>query len=253
VPNELPGPALSRRACLGGLVAVAVALLPRRGRAAPLGGPPTGPGLDRAAHAALADPSGWTLHAAADARGVSVWKKTLPALGAVAWQGEKILDPGADPGRMMDRIADVAGHARMSDELAASVLISRGPGVAEYYQVIKAPALLPVSPRFWINAATDERALGGRPDHHRRAWSSLPLGSRPSVEAEILARFPGAVPLGFTHGSWETWPTEAGTRVRYRMVSDPGGSLPDGLASALAGRALPATILRFERAALGAG
>jgi hypothetical protein len=251
VPNELPAPALSRRACLGGLLAAA--LVPRRAQASGPSGAPSGPGIDRAAHLALAAPGGWTVHAPADARGVRVSKKALPSLGAVAWMGEKALDLRVDPDHLMDLIGDVAAHARLSDELAASVVLSGSGPAAEYYQVLKVPPLLPVAPRYWISTATEARDLGGMPGHHRRAWSSMPPGARPAVEAQIRAQFPGAVPLGFTHGTWEVWPAEGALQVRYRTVSDPGGAVPDALAAALAGRALPATILRFERAALPGG
>jgi hypothetical protein len=199
--------------------------------------------------AELDAPEGWVLHSEREDLGIVVYSKPIPSLGVTGFMGVKTLAAGVDSDALLDLITDVGRHAEINSALADSTVLERDGDASVYFQVLAAPPLLPVSPRYWISSADATRDIGGQEGHHKRVWNSLPEDALPEVRAEILDRFPRAVPLTATHGSWEMIPSGDGTTLIYRSVGDPGGAVPAGVISLLSGRTLPDTMVVFEQAA----
>lgn len=208
--------------------------------------------LDGNIHRLLNDDSGWTLHQAEGSNGVAVYAKPVPSLQMTAFKGVKRLAADVDPAHLFDLIVDIAGQKRFSSMLVESRVLASQPDSLAYFQVIRPPSLVPGSHRFWINSSAVDRAVGGERGHFKRSWSVMPATTMGEVRQDILGRYPDAVEVVISHGSWELDPQPDGSVLYiYRTVSHPGGGVPDGLARMLAGRTLPGNMLDFERAAAG--
>lgn len=237
-------PAPSRRAVLtGGLGLAAAAALPRPAWA-------LSARLNTQVLGELGA-GGWTLVDAAAGGTVTLRRKTLASVGRVAWQGERDLDPRLGGADFYAVLADIEGHRRFVPGLAASVVFEQEGDHAAFYQVLQAPDFTPVADRFWVSEARGYRAIGGDPRRFRRAWSSQPAPAHAAARQQVLERFPDAVEVGFTHGTWElSGAANGGLHVVFSVVSDPGGALPKGMASTIAGHNIPETIRTMEKEAL---
>ena len=130
-------------------------------------------------------------------------------------------------------------------------MVHRTGGELAYYQVIEPLPLVPGSERFWVNTGVVSTDVGGEPGHLKRAWSVAPEGMLAGLHAELRGRYPKAIEVEVTHGSWEIDPMPDGShRYIYRTVSHPGGKVLLNVARMLSSRALPDNMLDFERAAL---
>lgn len=237
----------SRRAVVGGGLGALAGLALPRGAAA------LSARLDTRVHDELGA-GGWTVVDPAAGGTVTLRKKLLSTVGRTAWQGERDLDPRLSGAAFYRVLADVEGHQRFVPGLAASVVFEQAGDHAAFYQVLKAPAYTPVADRFWVSEARGWREMAGDPRRFRRAWSSQPAPAHAAARAEVLARFPGAVEVGFTHGTWEvSGAPNGGLHVIFSVVSDPGGALPKGMAGAVAGHNIPETIRTMEQEALRRG
>jgi hypothetical protein len=203
-----------------------------------------------AVHAALESDAGWALHDEDD--GVTVYRKDVPGVELPAYKGVKVLAPEVDPEVFFAVVCDVAGQMQFTAALAEAEVLRDEGDTVDFYQVMKVPVLAPVARRYWLSRSIAERDVGGTPGHHRRRWSGIPVGEHSEARAALQERYPGSIELAATFGSWELLPQpDASTVVVYRTVSDPGGAIPDGLASLFAGSAIPENMLRAEEAARG--
>ncbi len=199
--------------------------------------------------AILDDSTGWSFHA--ERKGVEVYQKPIERLGLTAFMGHKVLAAGATPDALFDALADLGHHPEINDVLVESSCLAEERGERSFCQVMRGPRFTPVAKRYWFNRNRDLRDIEGVAGHHRGDWARLPPSAYPAVRADIRARYPGAVELPLTIGSWETLPLAGGRfRVIFRTVSDPGGSVPRFLVDWATRRALPDNILRFERDAI---
>lgn len=197
--------------------------------------------------AELDDPAGWTFHREKD--GVKVYGKPIPSMARQGWMGVLKLPADLDPTRLFTVICDIENHENLSDSLEDSKVVRRVNGVVEYFQVMKPPALVPVSPRYWVSRSREQANLDGEAGHYKRAWDSAGPGELADIRAEVNERFPKAIEV-VTSGSWELDPQSDGSvDLVYRTVADPGGNLPESLADNLSGRTLPDNIHRFVKAA----
>jgi hypothetical protein len=235
---------LSRRALLWGLGALSLRPWPARALSA---------ALRADVHAELHAPEGWTSGGAGEL-GVSLHRRPVRALGLSAWRADATLDPKVKPATFFGVLSDIEAHLRLTPGLVASTVFLRDGDHAAFFQVLGAPPMTPVADRFWISESRGEARIGGDPDRYRRSWSTQAAPRHDDVRAQIFARFPGAVEIGCAHGFWDLRRGPSGAlEVSYRLVSDPGGSLPKGVASTVAGRGMPQTIRGIEREALRRG
>ncbi len=206
--------------------------------------------LDAAVHRLLDDDRGWTLHKKPDSDGISVFSKAIPSLGLTAFKGVKVLDPAVDPAHMFEIVSNIDGHKRFSPLLVESRVVQQADDSIAYYQVIDPPKLVPGSQRYWINTSRIHRDFGGEPGHFRRAWSTAPAGALVELHTDLAARYPKAIEIEISHGSWELDPQDDGSVLYiYRTVSHPGGSVPTRVAELLSSKTLPDNMLNFENAA----
>lgn len=207
-----------------------------------------GPAIQRL----LNDASGWTPAGGRD--GIEVFQKPVPALGLTAYKGVTVV--AVDHATLYRLIADVAHHDDFNDMLADSVVLGGSGNAVDFYQVADTPDWLPISDRFWFNRTVELRDLGGSPGHHRREWFTIEdaAGRYAAELAQVQARFPKAVQVTVSYGSWEVRPLADGqVELTYRTVSHPGGTISTSLAATLAERTLPDNMLRFVHQAQKTG
>lgn len=199
-----------------------------------------------ALQAALNSDSGWTQHAEKD--GVTVYRKDIPGLEVPGFKGVK--DMSVDARVMFGLIADIANQPKMNDLLAESRVLRQDGQRIDFYQVLDSPVPM-VSDRFWFLNAVNQWDVNGELGHHRQIWDVMDTSQYAQAYAQVQQRYPDAIHTPINHGSWELLPLADGrTRVIYRIVSHPGGSISDSLASIVTGQTLPDNLLAFEKATL---
>jgi len=197
---------------------------------------------------------GWTVEDRDPSVGLVVSSKPLKSVGLTAYMGVRDLPASVDPERLWKLVAEVGKHDDFAPRLAESTVVKRHGAAIDFYQVLKPPPLVSSAQRFWFVHTELETNLGGVQGHHRRCWSKLSEAELPEARADVAKRYPSAMEVALTHGCWEVLPAgDDGTpaRLRYRTVSDPGGSLPASLAAMLTSRALPENLAAFVRQAGG--
>ncbi len=200
-------------------------------------------------HQVLLTESGWTHISTDDNDGLQLYKKHIATLGANAFMGKKTLDPAVNDDLLFKLISDVGNHEAFSSNLHESTELKGG----DYYQVMKAPKMLPVSERYWFNHATSYRNVGGVNGHLRRTWNSIDSSTYTTEHGHVTSTYAEAVEIAFTYGMWEIVPNDSGpSTLLYRTVSNPGGDIPAWVMSSLTGRTLPDNMRTFEKAALQA-
>lgn len=200
-------------------------------------------------HKELLSDSGWSHVSTDDTDGLQVYKKHIASLGADAFMGKKILDPSVDDDTLFKLISDVENHETFSSTLHESTVLGGG----DYYQVVKAPKMLPVSERYWFNHAASYRDVGGVSGHLRRTWSTIDSSTYATELGHVTSTYTDAIEIAFTYGMWEIVPNDSGpSTLLYRTVSNPGGDIPSWVMSSLTGRTLPDNMRTFESAALKA-
>jgi len=188
-------------------------------------------------HAELSRSSGWR-ESHRDGQ-VQVYSKHLKTVDHTAWMGVVVLPAEVPALRLFQVIGDTERHPSFNNALAESVVVSTEADVTTFYQVLDPPAYAPLSDRWWVCRSINARDVDGTPGHLRRKWSSVPPGESADLKARLQARYPGAVEVPYSHGQWDLIPQADGTtRVIYRVVSDPGGSIPRGLSTRFAGRSV---------------
>lgn len=235
-------PRLSRRALFSGAAALAVAsALPGDVWATALS--------PSATHALLDADGGWTL-LDADADGVALYQKAVTGHGVFAYKGVRPI--AVRPQTLFDTVCDVPAHKAISGGvLAESVLLHSSESLMHYYQVMRSPAWVPISDRYWFLQSSVRRDIGGRAGHHKRAWSPLDATKYAEAHKGVVSRFPDAVQVTINCGSWEVQPgkTAEDSVLIYRIFSHPGGNISDSVASQVSQRSLPENMLKFEAAA----
>jgi hypothetical protein len=203
------------------------------------------PGLAQQVHQELDSESGWV--PAGERKGVALFRRHIRALNMEAYKGVKVLAADVDPARLFAAICAVGDHDRYSDHLYESTVVQQGGGSTVHYQVARPPPMTPIATRFWITRGVAFTDLGGETGHMKRTWSTIGPGELEGTRQDILARYPDAVEVSVSIGSWELDPQPEGPPLLiYRTVSGAGGSIPDSLSAMLVSRTLPDNMLQFE-------
>ncbi len=200
-----------------------------------------------AVFAQLDEDRGWVLHKA-DAKGdVDVYRKPIEGLRVPAFKGVKEVD--VDPNVLFEAIIDIERHVGLSSRipLRESEVLKRDGDTIDFYQFLESPAWTFAKDRFWVNRARISRAIGGVAGHHKQTWEAIPTSAYRALRERVVAEHKNSVTPPVNYGSWEVIPQQNGkTQLVYRVVSEPGGSLPLKLQSFVTAGLLPDNVLQFE-------
>ncbi|MCB9742860.1 MAG: hypothetical protein H6741_05110 [Alphaproteobacteria bacterium] len=193
--------------------------------------------------AGLDSDAGWTQVTVS--QGVTVYKKDLPGVEVPALKGVKEVDVNSDT--LFDVIADINGQPKVNDMLRESAIIKEEGPTIWFYQVLDSP--FPASDRYWVLKGQNLRDIGGVDGHHKQTWELLPETSFAKVHTAVKDKY-DAVLTPLNYGSWEVEPLGPNkSRLTYRVVSNPGGNIPDGAFAWGSEKSLPNNLLVFENAA----
>lgn len=196
----------------------------------------------------LMDEGGWTFKETG-AGGVRVLRKTIRGQRLYGWKGIK--ETAASPDAVLDLLVDLPYHMGLDRKripLIESVILARRDGGFDFFQLIDIPGMLGKD-RFWFSGASVERDAGGRRGHHFQRWWRIDgRTSYPSKFGEVRTRHPDAIEVEVSVGAWELLPApEGGTRIVYRVFSDPGGAIPDWGQNLATGKTLPDNLNAMDR------
>ena len=114
----------------------------------------------------------------------------------------------------------------------------------DYFQVLDNPS--PVSDRSWFLRGGVSR----RGEDRMFIWDQIDGAALyPDEVSGVIARHPDVVFTTLNVGDWTFTPDGASTRVRYRICTDAGGSLPMWLGEIAARKTLPTNVADMVRAA----
>jgi len=198
---------------------------------------------------ALHQDAGWQLYRRNARGGVDIHRKKVGAL--VAFRGEKTVNASSD--LLFEVLLDLEHHVGLSEQipLSRSEVLDRKGDVFDYMQYIDSPKWTLTRDRYWFNRATVRRDLAGVEGHHRQSWQGIDPARYPRRWRALLADHEGAIQTPVNHGSWEVIPMgPQSCKLVYRVLSDPGGTLPRAIQLLVTATTLPESMLQFEAEAL---
>jgi hypothetical protein len=205
------------------------------------------------AAAAATDYRPWWTEIQAPAGWSDVGRKTIDGVGEIVIrhkviQGQDCLEgagtaPAVDADRLLAVAGDIPAQPSWSTwDLKRSVRLSAGASGFDYYQVLDNP--FPVNDRYWFLHGDVVR----RGEDRVFAWEALDPTKYPDARAQVLRDFPDAVETRLNVGDWTFTPTPGGARVRYRICTDVGGSIPTWAGEFAARTTLPTNIADIVKA-----
>jgi hypothetical protein len=197
--------------------------------------------------AALHDDADWELLRRDARSGVDIYRKDVDGMSLPAFRAEKVVAANSD--RLFELIVDLNRHAGLSETipLSHSTVLSRRGDQLDYMQYLDSPAWTLARDRYWFNRARVQRNLAGQLGHHRLSWHGIDPARYPRQRRALLAGHEDAIRTPINYGSWEAIALAGGrSRLVYRVLSDPGGSLPRAAQLLVTSRTLPENLLQFE-------
>jgi len=179
--------------------------------------------------------------------GVDVYKKELTGADIPGFKGVKVVDVASD--YLFDAINDFNAHNGLSDDipLVKSRVLKRSGDTLHVFAYLDVPGWTLANDRFWFVEAKMVHNIGGVAGHHKQTWKKLDASLYPEVHREAKAISSKAVLVETNHGSWEVIPQSDGrTKLIYRVLSAPGGRIPNGAQAIVTGQTLPENLLQFE-------
>lgn len=187
--------------------------------------------------AALAEESGWEVISNKETEGIGpvmVRHKVI--------QGQDCLEGSGTTGYSADLLlklaTDVVSQPSWSTwAVRASVKLTSGATSFDYYQLLDNP--FPIHDRYWFVHATVLR----QGEDRKFLWEAVDPGSKyPDALAKLLGDFPDAVMTAINVGDWTFTPQGEQTRIRYRICTDVGGSVPSWAGEYAARTTLPTNL-----------
>ncbi len=197
----------------------------------------------------LEEDVGWVVHKKGAKGGVDVYKKSIQGQSIPAFKGEKVVE--VDSTKLFEAIIDIDHHVGLSKDipLVESHILKKEGNTLDFWQYLDTPGWTLANDRYWFARATILRDLGGVAGRHRQTWERLDETKYPDAVKQALARDDDAVLTPMNVGYWEVEPLGGGkTKLVYKVLSDPGGRLPDSAATLATGTTLPDNLLQFEAA-----
>lgn len=180
-----------------------------------------------------------------DAGAVGVSEATIG--GITCFRGEVVA--AAPVEHLMAAALDIPGCTRWSTAgVRESVVLAKGGDWFEYYQYLDVPAWTMASDRFWFlkltHATTPSRGtirwdrMGDRGGPHNARYEAVATANPSAVEPVLNI------------GGWTFETVQGGTRVDYRVCTNPGGSIPVMVQNAATRQTLPDTVADVVREAM---
>ena len=118
-----------------------------------------------------------------------------------------------------------------------SAKLTSGATSFDYYQLLDNPS--PIADRYWFLRGTVAR----KGEDRVFMWEGIdPTTTYAAQIADITANFPGAVVTAVNVGDWTFTPSGANSRIRYRICTDAGGSIPSWAGQFAARTTLPTNL-----------
>ena len=118
-----------------------------------------------------------------------------------------------------------------------SAKLTSGATSFDYYQLLDNPA--PIADRYWFLRGTVTR----QGEDRIFMWEGIdPTTTYAAQLADINANFPGSVMTAVNVGDWTFTPVGETTRIRYRICTDAGGSIPGWAGQFAARTTLPTNL-----------
>jgi predicted DNA-binding WGR domain protein len=179
-----------------------------------------------------------------DAGEVAVFEASIA--GLTCFRGEVVAALPVDA--LLAAALDIPGCTRWSTAgVRESVVLARGGDWIEYYQYLDVPNWTMASDRFWFLRLTHTAS----PTKGTIRWDRMGErgGTHNARYEAVAAANPSAVEPVINVGNWtfEVGPT--GTRVDYRVCTNPGGSIPVMVQNAATKQTLPDTVADVVREA----
>lgn len=146
---------------------------------------------------------------------------------------------------MLALSADIENQPAWSSwKIPESKRLGNAGSAFDYFQVLDNPS--PVSDRSWFLRG----AVTRRGDDRMFIWDQIDGDALyPDEVSGVRARHPDVVFTTLNVGDWTFTPDGARTRVRYRLCTDAGGSLPMWLGEIAARKTLPTNVADMVREA----
>lgn len=184
-----------------------------------------------------------------------VGRDTYPGVGEIVVRykvvdGQNCLEgrtfTTASPDVLLAVVSDIEGQPALSSwELPESKRLGVVGSAFDYYQLLDNPS--PVADRAWFVRSTVYR----RGEDRVFTWDQIDGAALyPEAVAGVKARHPDVVFTSVNVGDWTFTPEAGGTRLRYRICTDAGGSLPMWIGEIAARKTLPTNVADMVRAAL---
>ena len=167
--------------------------------------------------------------------------------GSDCLEGRTVTTASADV--LLGVVSDVERHPEFSSwELPESKRLGVVGSAFDYYQLLDNPS--PVADRAWFVRST----LFRRGEDRVFTWDQIDGAALyPEAVAGVKKRYPDVVFTALNVGDWTFTPQAGGTKVRYRICTDAGGSLPMWIGEIAARKTLPTNVADMIRAALQRG
>jgi len=196
---------------------------------------------------ALDSSEGWDV-IKLDARGgVDVYKKEIAGAELPGFKGVKLVDVESD--LLFEAINDFDAHKGLSEDipLVKSRVLKRDGNTLHVFAYLDVPGWTLANDRYWFVEATMNHNIGGVEGHHKQTWEKLDASLYPEVVDEAKSMSSKAVLVEINYGSWEVIPDRGGkTKLIYRVLSAPGGRIPNRAQALVTGQTLPDNLLQFE-------
>jgi hypothetical protein len=183
-----------------------------------------------------------------DARGgVDIYKKEVAGSDMPGFKGVKVVDVSS--GYLFDAINDFDAHSGLSSDipLVKSRVLKRSGDTLHVFAYLDVPGWTLANDRYWFVEAKMVHNIGGVAGHHKQTWKKLDASLYPEVHEEAKAMSSKAVLVETNYGSWEVIPQDGGrTKLIYRVLSAPGGRIPNGAQAIVTSQTLPENLLQFE-------
>jgi hypothetical protein len=165
--------------------------------------------------------------------------------------GVGVLD--APAGALAAAISDDERKPQFTD-LTKAVVLSGAP-CADGRVVLQYLDVSLLSDRWWVVTQRVNKALAAESGGKVRELSWTAVSDAPArLTPELAAFVDGAVQVPATEGAWFLVDLGDGrTLVEYVQSTDPGGSVPAGLAASMAGRSIPDTFAAMQKMAKSPG
>lgn len=158
--------------------------------------------------------------------------------GVPCLRGETMAEASVDA--LLDVARDITSASEWSSAgVTKAKVLAKGDRWLEYMQFLDVPNWTMSVDRFWVVRGAWKRSADGGVVF---SWQRIGDDRYNDTRLEVLKAAPTALELPVNFGAWSFRPDQAGTRVRYEICSDIGGTVPASVQRWVASGSLPTTV-----------